>query len=141
MKLHYYPETDSLYIELAARPGVQAREIADGLNVDFDAEGGIVGLTSTARRKNSISPRSKPSPCRSRPHEPLSQGYDASRQIVAKGARTIFVSNCFMRNKIYDIPISSCRTDRDWRAAPDASSVEVEVASSLAGEKEKGHAG
>jgi uncharacterized protein YuzE len=44
MKLHYYPETDSLYIELAVRPGVQVREIADGLNVDFDAEGGIVGL-------------------------------------------------------------------------------------------------
>jgi uncharacterized protein YuzE len=44
MKLHYYPETDSLYIELAARPGAQAREIADGLTVDFDAEGGIVGL-------------------------------------------------------------------------------------------------
>jgi uncharacterized protein YuzE len=44
MKLQYYPETDSLYIELAARPGVQAREIADGLNVDFDAEGGIVGI-------------------------------------------------------------------------------------------------
>ena len=35
MKLHYYPETDSLYIELAARPGVEAREIADGLNVRF----------------------------------------------------------------------------------------------------------
>jgi uncharacterized protein YuzE len=41
---HYYPETDCLYIELAARPGVETREIADGLNVDFDAEGGIVGL-------------------------------------------------------------------------------------------------
>jgi uncharacterized protein YuzE len=44
MKLHYYPETDSLYIELAGGSGVETREIADGFNVDFDAEGGIVGL-------------------------------------------------------------------------------------------------
>ena len=27
MKLHYYPETDSLYIELSERPGVETREI------------------------------------------------------------------------------------------------------------------
>jgi uncharacterized protein YuzE len=44
MKLHYYPETDSLYIELADRPGAETREIADGLNVDLDAEGVVVGL-------------------------------------------------------------------------------------------------
>ena len=28
MKLHYYPETDSLYIELQGRPGAETREIA-----------------------------------------------------------------------------------------------------------------
>jgi uncharacterized protein YuzE len=44
MKLHYYSETDSLYIELSNRPGVETKEIADGLVVDLDAEGGIVGL-------------------------------------------------------------------------------------------------
>lgn len=44
MKLHYYPETDSLYIELSDRPGAETREIADGLNVDLDAEGVVVGL-------------------------------------------------------------------------------------------------
>lgn len=44
MKLHYYPETDSLYIELKAGPGTETREIADGLNVDFDSQGEIVGL-------------------------------------------------------------------------------------------------
>lgn len=44
MKLHYYPETDSLYIELTSAPGAETREIAEGLNVDFDAEGGVVGL-------------------------------------------------------------------------------------------------
>lgn len=44
MKLHYYPETDSLYIELNARPGADAREIAEGLVIDFDADGNAVGI-------------------------------------------------------------------------------------------------
>ncbi|HPG03672.1 MAG: DUF2283 domain-containing protein [Hyphomicrobiales bacterium] len=44
MKLHYYPETDSLYIELKTQPGAETREIAAGLNVDFDAKGDVVGI-------------------------------------------------------------------------------------------------
>jgi uncharacterized protein YuzE len=44
MKLHYYPETDSLYIELANTQGAEAREIVEGLVVDFDADGNVVGL-------------------------------------------------------------------------------------------------
>lgn len=44
MKLHYYPETDSLYIELSASTGTETRELADGVNVDFDARGGVVGI-------------------------------------------------------------------------------------------------
>ena len=44
MKLHYYPETDSLYIELMDKPGVETREIAAGLVADFDAAGSVVGF-------------------------------------------------------------------------------------------------
>ena len=44
MKLHYYPETDSLYIELKSTPGTEAREIVEGLVVDFDARGEVVGF-------------------------------------------------------------------------------------------------
>lgn len=44
MKLHYYPETDSLYIELRAVPSAETREIADGLNVDFEKDSNVVGL-------------------------------------------------------------------------------------------------
>ena len=44
LKLHYYPETDSLYIDLAGKPGVEAREMGPGLVADFDAAGNIVGL-------------------------------------------------------------------------------------------------
>ncbi|MGH6802374.1 MAG: DUF2283 domain-containing protein [Methyloceanibacter sp.] len=44
MKLHYYPETDSLYIELKSTPGTEAREIVEGLVVDFDAKSEVVGF-------------------------------------------------------------------------------------------------
>jgi uncharacterized protein YuzE len=44
VKLHYYPETDSLYIELKTEPGAEVREVAEGLNVDIDAAGNVVGL-------------------------------------------------------------------------------------------------
>ena len=44
MKLHYYAETDSLYIELRSGAGVEVREIADGLNADIGADGHVVGL-------------------------------------------------------------------------------------------------
>jgi uncharacterized protein YuzE len=44
MKLHYHPETDSLYIELKSAPGAEAREIVAGLVVDLDANGEVVGF-------------------------------------------------------------------------------------------------
>lgn len=44
MKLHYYPETDSLYIELSSAPGAETREIVNGLVVDLDADGNVVGF-------------------------------------------------------------------------------------------------
>jgi uncharacterized protein YuzE len=44
MKLHYYPETDSLYIELKSQPSTETREVASGLNVDIDAQGEVVGF-------------------------------------------------------------------------------------------------
>ncbi|WP_420606267.1 DUF2283 domain-containing protein [Novosphingopyxis sp.] len=44
MKLHYYRETDSLYIELSSATSAETREIAAGLNVDFNGDGNVVGL-------------------------------------------------------------------------------------------------
>jgi len=44
MKLHYYPETDSLYIDLNSKPGADSREIVDGLVADLDSDGNVVGL-------------------------------------------------------------------------------------------------
>jgi uncharacterized protein YuzE len=44
MKINYYSETDSLYIELSAKPSADSKEVAKGLVVDFDSAGNIVGL-------------------------------------------------------------------------------------------------
>ena len=44
MKLRYYPDTDSLYVEFKAGPGAETREVGEGLNVDLDANGDVVGL-------------------------------------------------------------------------------------------------
>ncbi|PSN12915.1 hypothetical protein C7293_18080 [filamentous cyanobacterium CCT1] len=44
MKFHYYPETDSLYISLLDQPSVDSQEVADGIVLDFDAAGRLVGL-------------------------------------------------------------------------------------------------
>ena len=44
MKLNYYPETDSLYIDLSEKPSVDSVEISEGIVVDYDSEGNIVGI-------------------------------------------------------------------------------------------------
>jgi len=44
MKLNYDRETDSLYIDLNSRPSVDSREIHDGVVIDLDARGKIVGI-------------------------------------------------------------------------------------------------
>mgnify|MGYP001409727398 FL=1 len=44
MKLKYYPDTDSLYIDFSSKPSVESREISKGVVVDYDDKGNIVGL-------------------------------------------------------------------------------------------------
>ena len=44
MRLRYYPETDSLYIELSERAGKDSIEVAPGVVLDFDSEGHPVGI-------------------------------------------------------------------------------------------------
>ena len=44
MKLNYYPETDSLYIDLSELPSVESREISEGIILDYDADGRLVGI-------------------------------------------------------------------------------------------------
>jgi uncharacterized protein YuzE len=44
MKLNYHPETDSLYIDLAERSSAESREISEGVVLDYDSEGKLVGI-------------------------------------------------------------------------------------------------
>ena len=44
MKLSYFPDTDSLYIDLSARPSTESQEVSEGVVLDYDAEGNLVGI-------------------------------------------------------------------------------------------------
>jgi len=44
VKLNYFAETDSLYIELSEQPSVRSREISEGVVLDYDAKGNLVGI-------------------------------------------------------------------------------------------------
>ena len=36
MKLNYYPDTDSLYIDLSEQNSVESRKISEGVVLDYD---------------------------------------------------------------------------------------------------------
>ena len=44
MKLNYYPETDSLYIDLSSKPSKESIEISEGIVLDYDDDGHITGI-------------------------------------------------------------------------------------------------
>jgi len=44
MKLNYHPDTDSLYIDLSEQTSVESREISEGIVLDYDADGNLVGI-------------------------------------------------------------------------------------------------
>jgi uncharacterized protein YuzE len=44
MKLNYYRDTDSLYIDLSSKPSAESREITEGVVLDYDSAGNLVGI-------------------------------------------------------------------------------------------------
>ncbi len=44
MRINYYAETDSLYIDLSSKPSVDSREVSEGIVLDYDADGNLVGI-------------------------------------------------------------------------------------------------
>lgn len=44
MKLSYHSDTDSLYIDFSSKVSVESREVSEGVVLDYDAEGNIVGI-------------------------------------------------------------------------------------------------
>ena len=51
MRIEYFPQTDTVYIDLAGRTGVDAREIADGVLVDLDQASHVLDLTTLEVRR------------------------------------------------------------------------------------------
>ena len=44
MRVNYFPDTDSLYIDLSEQPSAESREISEGVVLDYDASGNLVGI-------------------------------------------------------------------------------------------------
>lgn len=44
MKLKYYEDTDSLYIDLSEKTSTESLEVSPGIVVDFDENNNIVGI-------------------------------------------------------------------------------------------------
>ncbi len=44
MRINYYPDTDSLYIDLSSKPSVDSREVSDGIVLDYGEDGNLVGI-------------------------------------------------------------------------------------------------
>ena len=44
MKLNYYPDTDALYIDLSEQTSIESREISEGVLLDYDERGNLVGI-------------------------------------------------------------------------------------------------
>jgi uncharacterized protein YuzE len=51
MRIAYYPDTDSLYIDFSARTSVESREVSPGVVIDYDAQGDVVGIDIDHARK------------------------------------------------------------------------------------------
>lgn len=52
MKMTYYADTDSLYVDLSSRPSAESREVSPGVVLDYDEEGNLVGIdVDNATRK------------------------------------------------------------------------------------------
>ena len=44
MRVNYHPDTDSLYIDLSEKASSESREISEGVVLDYDASGNLVGI-------------------------------------------------------------------------------------------------
>jgi uncharacterized protein YuzE len=44
VKLNYFPDTDSLYIDLSHKQSTESQEVSEGVVLDYDAKGNLVGI-------------------------------------------------------------------------------------------------
>ena len=44
MRIAYYPDTDSMYIDLSSRKSSESTEVTPGVVLDYDEDGNLVGI-------------------------------------------------------------------------------------------------
>jgi uncharacterized protein YuzE len=44
VKLNYFPDTDSLYIDLSHKQSTESQDVSEGVVLDYDADGNLVGI-------------------------------------------------------------------------------------------------
>jgi uncharacterized protein YuzE len=44
MNINYHADTDSLYIDLSSNTSIESREVAEGIVLDYDTNGNLVGI-------------------------------------------------------------------------------------------------
>ncbi len=44
MRIAYYPETDSMYIDFSRKESAESEEVSPGVVLDYDTEGNLVGI-------------------------------------------------------------------------------------------------
>ena len=44
MKIEYFSDTDSLYIDLSEKTSAESKEVAEGVVIDYEEDGNIVGI-------------------------------------------------------------------------------------------------
>ncbi|MBF0102459.1 MAG: DUF2283 domain-containing protein [Desulfobacterales bacterium] len=44
MKISYYPDTDSMYIDLSETVSIESQEVSHGVVLDYDQNGNLVGI-------------------------------------------------------------------------------------------------
>ncbi|MBI5814915.1 MAG: DUF2283 domain-containing protein [Nitrospinae bacterium] len=56
MKIRYFADTDTAFIEFSGEPAVQTKEISENLYIDLDGKGNLVSMTiEHAKEKANIS--------------------------------------------------------------------------------------
>lgn len=44
MKISYYPDTDSMYIDLSLKESAESKEVSEGVVLDYDSDGNLTGI-------------------------------------------------------------------------------------------------
>jgi len=102
VKFHYYPETDSLYIDLSEKTSVESREVAPGVVLDFDTDGQLVGIDiDCASRVVDLSRLE----VRALPATTLSLATKLNHTGIAMGNRTPEVTKCLVQHPFAQVSV------------------------------------